>query len=159
MKGRKLKCIVCGRQKRVEGEGRIIDGTWVGDENIRRKYWNRWVCSYKCYSVLEKNEFYKKKGGKMEDKNNNISDELEGIFKKAFRCPSIATWLRLKKEHSLIIPLVEFLEEAKEEGEISESEYEEILKKIEAEKEAVEEWFEKIMKSMRGKKDDKGMEK
>jgi hypothetical protein len=72
-------------------------------------------------------------------------DELERIFKKAFRCSSIATWLRLKKEHSLIIPLVEFLEEAKENGEISEDEYKKLLEEMEKEEKEVEEFFKKMI--------------
>jgi hypothetical protein len=73
----------------------------------------------------------------------------EEIFKKAFRCPSIATWLRLKGEHSLIIPLVEFLEEAKENGEISEDEYKKILEEMKKKEKEVDRFFEKIIKSTR----------
>ena len=50
----KMKCVVCGREKRFGGEGRIIDGSWADDINIDYKYFGKWVCCYNCYSKLLK---------------------------------------------------------------------------------------------------------
>jgi len=47
-----MKCIVCGREKKVENEGRIIDGNWKEDKEIPQKYWGKWVCSFPCYKKL-----------------------------------------------------------------------------------------------------------
>jgi len=52
----KMKCVVCGREKRFGGEGRVIDGSWADDINIDYKYFGKWVCCYNCYSKLLKKE-------------------------------------------------------------------------------------------------------
>jgi len=54
-------CILCGREKMFEGEGRIIDGSWANDRNIPEEKWG-WVCCYKCYEkILKKTKNIKHK--------------------------------------------------------------------------------------------------
>ena len=48
-----MKCVVCGREKLFDGEGRIINGDWA-DDVFLKKYFGKWVCCYKCYSKLGK---------------------------------------------------------------------------------------------------------
>lgn len=54
MKKKEL-CIVCGRDKIFEGEGRYIDGSWKEDKEVakfgRKKLW---VCCYNCYFSTKK---------------------------------------------------------------------------------------------------------
>ncbi len=46
------KCIVCGRKKIIETEGRYIKGDWIEDNKINKKYINKWICCWNCYSKL-----------------------------------------------------------------------------------------------------------
>ena len=48
------KCIVCKREKTFPTEGRYINGDWDDDKHIAKKYWGKWICSYKCYDELVK---------------------------------------------------------------------------------------------------------
>jgi len=32
-------------------EGRVIDGSW-----LPTKYWGKWVCSYRCYEKIDREE-------------------------------------------------------------------------------------------------------
>jgi hypothetical protein len=57
----KNTCLICGRSRIGEWEGRVIDGSWVEDALIDKKYWGGWVCSYKCLERL-----MKKKNGLVE---------------------------------------------------------------------------------------------
>ena len=49
IKGSEVKCVVCGRTKTFESEGRIIDGSWVDDRKVKPEYWGKWVCGWVCY--------------------------------------------------------------------------------------------------------------
>ena len=51
-----MKCVVCGRENRFGGEGRVIDGSWADDNRVNKKYFGKWVCCYNCYSKLLKKE-------------------------------------------------------------------------------------------------------
>jgi len=51
-----MKCIVCKREKIFDGEGRIIDGSWIDDGKIEKKYRLKWVCSFPCYRKLLETE-------------------------------------------------------------------------------------------------------
>ncbi len=46
------QCVVCGRYRMFEGEGRHIDGSWSKDAHVPNRYWGEWVCSYACYREL-----------------------------------------------------------------------------------------------------------
>jgi hypothetical protein len=46
-----IRCVVCGRKKEFESEGRFIDGTWRYDLLIPWCH-GKWVCCYNCYSKL-----------------------------------------------------------------------------------------------------------
>jgi hypothetical protein len=56
MKVKKDVCLACGRKRLGEWEGRIIDGSWAQDSSIHKKYWGKWVCSYRCLQELLKKE-------------------------------------------------------------------------------------------------------
>jgi len=49
---KKIKCCVCKREKKLKEEGRFIDGEWVDDDLIQKRYWGKWVCSYSCYNKM-----------------------------------------------------------------------------------------------------------
>ena len=55
------RCIVCGREKVVPEEGRIIDSSWESDEKVPKEYHGGWVCSYKCYEKLLNGEIEKRR--------------------------------------------------------------------------------------------------
>lgn len=52
----RVRCIVCKRKKIVPSEGRIIDGSWVYDKFISKRFWYKWICSFGCYRKLIKNK-------------------------------------------------------------------------------------------------------
>jgi len=47
-----MKCVICGRNKSFETEGRIIDGTWYSDILVPKELHGKWVCCYRCYRDL-----------------------------------------------------------------------------------------------------------
>jgi len=47
-----VKCVVCKRERQTLSEGRRIDGSWAEDERIPKRYWDKWVCCWNCYSKL-----------------------------------------------------------------------------------------------------------
>ena len=41
-------CAECGRTQVAETEGRIINGAWGPDKNIK-EHFGKWVCGFACY--------------------------------------------------------------------------------------------------------------
>lgn len=50
-----FKCFICSKEK-VNGLGRVIDGSWVDDWRLYgTEVWGVWVCSMGCYwEVVER---------------------------------------------------------------------------------------------------------
>lgn len=45
-------CIVCGREKKIDGQGRFINGDWADDMDLPVAYWREWVCCIGCYAKI-----------------------------------------------------------------------------------------------------------
>jgi hypothetical protein len=44
-----VRCFSCGSE-RVDGFGKVIDGSWVDDYRLwGTEAWGKWVCSMRCY--------------------------------------------------------------------------------------------------------------
>jgi len=46
------RCIVCKTERLGEWHGRIIDGSWAYDSQLKKDLLGAWVCSWHCYSKL-----------------------------------------------------------------------------------------------------------
>ena len=45
-----MKCVVCGKERLLEGEGRIIDGSVEEDAFLLgTEYFGSFICSHSCY--------------------------------------------------------------------------------------------------------------